>query len=566
MRRISFCFFLPLACSFVLAKNIYYPYQKKTEKLLVSKQSQNVLNFVNRKLRHNITPEEYNLLLCYKVEALMDFELYTEAIFLSENIINSASSSDELKLRTHILRELNYEILENFPLANIELEKAEKILRSNPPLKPEYYLNFLVRKSSLMRLTVKPGYEKIAQEAILYHSISRNKNHLSSAYLLMGIFYRTRDYQKAIYYFEQAKKQSLEIGDYDGYIGRCIVLSDLHFSHRFFQKAKSNLEVAFMYINRTNQNSTKAWLLQKKSDFFAFTKNYDSAYINLKKSKEYDDIYNFKLKKLKLKELDYQKENIKQKKISSNAIRNSRKLLTILILCIVMVAILGYLAKKINNNNVKIRKQKILIEGNAVKLEKLVDNRTYLLKELNHRIKNNFAIILSLIKIQKDDLEDLKAKEKLEDLYGRVYTISLAQDLYKYNFDSNETKFLNLKNFFIDIIQSISASNERFAKFDLQAENHLTVNTEVALPIGLIFNELLINSYKHAKSEENQAIEIFIMLQKIKNQISFSYHDNGTYFKEKSRIDGLGILLIDSMVKQLDGQIERKNFNYKITF
>ena len=79
----------------------------------------------------------------------MHFELYNDAILLSDKIVNSANNFPEVLLQTFILRELNFEILENFKEASKELDKAEKLYyrgQDKPPSLKTRALPFIKRK------------------------------------------------------------------------------------------------------------------------------------------------------------------------------------------------------------------------------------------------------------------------------------------------------------------------------------------------------------------------------------------------------------------------------------
>ena len=145
--KLVFCFFSILLGVFAWTQETKFSYQDNIEKLLIAKNSQTIIDFVNVKLKHSKNEKEINLLLCYKMEALMHFELYNDAILLSDKIVNSANNYPEVLLQTFILRELNFEILENFKEASKELDKAEKLLAAHAKLKPKFYIHFLIRKS-----------------------------------------------------------------------------------------------------------------------------------------------------------------------------------------------------------------------------------------------------------------------------------------------------------------------------------------------------------------------------------------------------------------------------------
>ncbi|AZI39496.1 sensor histidine kinase [Epilithonimonas vandammei] len=564
--KLVFCFFSILLGVFAWTQETKFSYQDNIEKLLIAKNSQTIIDFVNVKLKHSKNEKEINLLLCYKMEALMHFELYNDAILLSDKIVNSANNFPEVLLQTFILRELNFEILENFKEASKELDKAEKLLAAHAKLKPKFYIHFLIRKSSLMRLLHKKNYQNLSLQAISYSDSTTYKNHLSSAYLLMGIYYRDNDFNKSLSYYEKAKNQCYLNGDDDGFILLNINASKLFLKKGDLPNTKKYLDIATQHINKTNRNYTKSVLFEKKSDYFFEKKQYDSAYINYRKFKEYDDRYDFSKKKMLLEEREFIIENNRQIALRNQATKNARITSIILLFVVLLLVVLGFLLRKILKINKQIIRQKLTLEQNSEKLEKLLNNRIFLLKEMNHRIKNNLAIILSLVNIQKNDSKDEKNKVRFDALYRRIHTIALAQDLYKYDFEANETRVLDLKKYFIDILQSIIHSNTKKIEYEMQAEDGIMISTADALPSGLILNELLTNSYKHSQNQNNDQLKVFISLKIEQNQIIIEYYDNGTNFEQEIRKDNIGLELIEGMVKQMNGQMERKKFNYKISF
>ena len=83
------------------------------------------------------------------------------------------------------------------------------------------------------------------------------------------------------------------------------------------------------------------------------------------------------------------------------------------------------------------------------------------------------------------------------------------------------------------------------------------------LPIGILINEMMSNSIKHAVFKGTLVIDVLITLQQA--NIHITYKDSGSSFIEKTNTKSLGVSIIRSMVKQLRGTIERVKSEYKIT-
>jgi len=138
--------------------------------------------------------------------------------------------------------------------------------------------------------------------------------------------------------------------------------------------------------------------------------------------------------------------------------------------------------------------------------EELSENsrqKEYLLHEIHNRVKNNFAILISLMKMQLDQSSDPGLCSSLNDLQLRVRTMSLVHEqLYQ----TNEISTIPFDNYLYHLAQIISSSYNN-TRIRLQTElQPCTVPLEMALPLGLIINELITNAYKYAFPGERTGI------------------------------------------------------------
>jgi PAS domain S-box-containing protein len=205
------------------------------------------------------------------------------------------------------------------------------------------------------------------------------------------------------------------------------------------------------------------------------------------------------------------------------------------------------------------------------KLRSSLEEKEVLLREIHHRVKNNMQIVTSLLRLQARQMRSKKNKEILQVSLNRIATMALiheslykSKDLARINF-SDYIKRLTTHIFSFHT-PSVSGIN---LKINV-GETYLDINR--AIPCGLIINELVSNSIKHAFPDGKKG-EISIGLEVDKTgRFVLKISDNGIGFSEKLDFDNtatLGIQLVRDLVEQIDGEIklDRKGgTTYRITF
>lgn len=190
-------------------------------------------------------------------------------------------------------------------------------------------------------------------------------------------------------------------------------------------------------------------------------------------------------------------------------------------------------------------------------LESQNEEKEFLLKEIHHRVKNNLGIVSSLLELQAEKIKDPKIISAIEESRNRVYSMSMIhQKLYQ----GTNLSTIGMKDYLIDLSSHILDSygmDERVAYTYELEEMHLDV--DAAIPIGLIVNELLTNSLKHAFPEGQKGVIQIICRHLTSNRILLEVSDNGIglleFDKENDEGSGFGTQLIDLLIHQLDGSI-----------
>jgi two-component sensor histidine kinase len=162
--------------------------------------------------------------------------------------------------------------------------------------------------------------------------------------------------------------------------------------------------------------------------------------------------------------------------------------------------------------------------------------REVLLREMQHRVKNNFQIILASINIQKRRFSDAAAHRALDHVADRINAISLAHDQLAPRQD-------------VHVVDVAGYLRALCASIEQQAEN-------VAVPLGLILNEAVTNSVKHAFDDTGGRISVKLVTGVGYGEARLTVADNGRGFQNPGP-GGSGLRLISSLARQLGGEVEQ---------
>jgi two-component sensor histidine kinase/CheY-like chemotaxis protein len=192
------------------------------------------------------------------------------------------------------------------------------------------------------------------------------------------------------------------------------------------------------------------------------------------------------------------------------------------------------------------------------KLQKGLHEKAILLKELYHRTKNNMQIICSLLRMQSTKLEDKRTKQLFQEVESKIYSMALVQQKL---LDSKDLSHLDLDDYLAGLIIDLKRGFieiDRNISFQIKMEN-ISITVETAMPLGLVFIELVINSIKHAFPDKKSGTIEVKLYSTPQKEIIFEVSDNGIGFPEGFDIDrdtNLGLKTTIELVKfQLNGTI-----------
>jgi two-component sensor histidine kinase len=183
--------------------------------------------------------------------------------------------------------------------------------------------------------------------------------------------------------------------------------------------------------------------------------------------------------------------------------------------------------------------------------------RQELLTEMQHRVKNNFQIILSMIALQRRRIDEKPARRVLDHVANRINAISLAHDqLNPTQGLSQSTRLIDLSAYLRALCSNIEQQLENIT-IEVQADE-IELLIDRAVPVGLIVNETITNSAKHAFSPEGGAVTVRLVTGVGVGEARLIVSDNGQGV-DPSRPQGSGTRLIASLAAQVGGQVEQES-------
>ena len=262
-------------------------------------------------------------------------------------------------------------------------------------------------------------------------------------------------------------------------------------------------------------------------------------------------------------------------KVKQQKIDETQRLVLIIALGFVLLAIVSVLLflsyKKTKLSHFIISEQKKETEQQKNIIEKSLEEKNMLLKEIHHRVKNNLQIVSSLLNLQLKGTDNAEAKRIMEEAKNRINTISLIhQSIYQ----SEDFTAVDLQQYFsqmTEVIDRLFNISQKKITYSIHT-NHIKLTIDEAVPLGLIMNELLTNCYKYAFSNQQEGL-INISVTQIDNQhYELQVSDNGQGFPEGFILNQqktLGLKLVNGLAQQLKGSLRmesKQGAHFYLTF
>jgi two-component sensor histidine kinase len=200
--------------------------------------------------------------------------------------------------------------------------------------------------------------------------------------------------------------------------------------------------------------------------------------------------------------------------------------------------------------------QRMMEEANKTLALSLEEKNT-LLKEVHHRVKNNLNVIVSLLRLQEDQIESIEsAKDAFEQSRNRIFSMALVHEsLYR----SDNLAEIKLDEYIRELLGELKRSMpaEKHIDFKFELES-IDMDISTAVPCGIIINELVTNAWKHAFEDGSGGTVTITLGRKEDTLIRLSVQDNGSGLPPGFSLDkasSLGLQLVSILTTQIDGEL-----------
>jgi two-component sensor histidine kinase len=185
-------------------------------------------------------------------------------------------------------------------------------------------------------------------------------------------------------------------------------------------------------------------------------------------------------------------------------------------------------------------------------LQQMLDERTALLHELDHRVKNNLQLLLSLIGIEVRQAEDEQVRQVLGRMKERMQALAAAhRDLY----DGQGSTRFDASSFAKGICEELTSSvpDVRITlEFDVE---NVDVEAAKAAPMALLFNEIVVNALTHAYKERHGKLKLLLRVQD--GTLLFQLSDDAFSLEEKEAAQkSASGTILKALARQLDAHVE----------
>ncbi|MEQ8582484.1 MAG: sensor histidine kinase [Marinoscillum sp.] len=359
------------------------------------------------------------------------------------------------------------------------------------------------------------------------------------------------NYEEAIPLLMTDIAMSKTIHEVDNTLNKRLDLAECFIHLEDLPRAASYIDTVKNLLGNRGWLVTRRRLLEVEAEYFYETRQFGNAAKYLKEFNKLNDSLNEMSNRnnliamTTLLDSDQQRAVLAEQKLEIEKVNSIKKnqsnqvnllISGMVILTLVIVVLFLNYKQKLNSK---------------LEAERKLEEKDIFLRELHHRIKNNLQITSGLLQLQADKSNDDFVNSALKESKGRIKSMALIHNLL---IGDNSVSSVSLKKYIEELVRLVEQSLGR-AK-DIRVVTYiedLEVDDELAVPLGLIINEILTNSYKYAFDSSAGEISIRFCRNEQGGEI-LEIRDNGKGFPAHFSIeesDSLGMQLITMLCGQI---------------
>lgn len=319
---------------------------------------------------------------------------------------------------------------------------------------------------------------------------------------------------------------------------------------------RNYFSIKFKGVNLKNaKNLIYSYKLDGFDQMWLTTKNDEAIYSNIPPGN-----YTFRVSACPYGNCGNSNESVLYLKIEEPPVPFYLSTLAIIIYVIILLFVLFYFTIF---RGIRLKRQNDLLEKRVMerthKIFKQNEEKTIMLQEIHHRVKNNLQIINSLFNIQKRYTDSKEAIELFNSSQSRILAMAkIHEKLY----ESKDLSQVNVRSYVLDLISDIKENYKLDKNIILQIDiEEIEMKMDVLIPFALIINEIISNSFQYAFEGKANGI-IDIRINQNKSGSTYVYiADNGSGFDRSvwENTGSMGMELIQTLADQIDAKIDVKS-------
>ncbi len=424
-----------------------------------------------------------------------------------------------------------------------------------------YPVDGVVAESEVARLYVDlyyfTGQYKIAEEYLIkklehFPKIDFDLSWRAQMFMRAGqVYYQLKQYEKAAWYSDSAHAMARHLNSWPSLMESSHTLYKLDSLKGNYLSAMRHYQEYKMIADSIQRDVADKQAIELAVQYETDQKNSELAFLNDKAR--------------------LQQETIEQGRL----VRNSMIVGSVLLLLLLLVTFNRYRIKQRANRSLQEKQEEINRQNQALatmveeekkitnEKDKLLRDKEWLMKEINHRVKNNLQVVMSLLNTQSVYLKDETALNAIQASQHRVHAISLIhRKLYQ---TDHLLTVIDMSVYIKEITEYLADSLDVESRIQFSlAIDPIELDVAQAVPTGLIINEAITNAVKYAFPGKATG-QIRISLCKTPaGCVELIIGDNGigmpAHFNWQ-QTESLGMSLMQGLSKQLDGHLEVLNSN-----